>query len=124
MDPLEMTQIGATGLKVTRLGIGGVAVGRVSTETEAVNTLNKCLELGVRYFDTAPLYGGGLSEERYGMILPTVSRSTFTISTKVGRLLEADPPAPVGAVPGTGQTNVPFDFTYDSVMRCFEGSLV
>ena len=77
MDPVEMTQIGTTSLKVTRLGIGGVAVGQVSTETEAVNTLNKCLELGVRYFDTAPLYGGGLSEERYGMILPTVSRSTL-----------------------------------------------
>ena len=124
MEPTEMTQIGTTGLKVTRLGMGGVAVGRISTETEAVNTLDRCLELGVRYFDTAPSYGGGIGEERYGMVLPNVSRFTFTISTKVGRLLEADPPVPVGAVSGTSRTNIPFDFTYDSVMRCFEGSLV
>ncbi len=124
MDPLELAEIGKTGLKVSRLGIGGVAIGRSSTDEEAAETLNKCLELGVRYFDTAPVYGGGVSEQRYGKVLSAIPRSSFTISTKVGRLLEPDHPAPVGAVIGpSGATGMPYVYDYDTVMRVFEGSL-
>ena len=54
MDPLELAEIGTTGLKVSRLGIGGVALGRSTTDDGAAATLGKCLELGVSYFDTAP----------------------------------------------------------------------
>ena len=89
MDPLELAEIGKTGLKVSRLGVGGVAIGRTATAEESDETLKRCVELGVRYFDTAPLYGGGVSEKRYGEVLSSIPRSSFTISTKVGRLLEA-----------------------------------
>jgi len=124
MDPLGLAEIGKTGLKVSRLGIGGVAIGRTSTDEEAAETLNRCLELGVRYFDTAPVYGGGVSEQRYGKVLSSIPRSSFTISTKVGRLLEQDPPAPVGAVIGpAGANDMPYIYDYDTVMRVFEGSL-
>ena len=80
MDPLELAEIGNTGLQVSRLGIGGVAIGRTSTAEESDGTLKRCVELGVRYFDTAPLYGGGVSEERYGKVLSAIPRSSFTIS--------------------------------------------
>ena len=124
MDPLELAEIGTTGLKVSRLGIGGVALGRATTDDEAAATLKKCIELGVSYFDTAPVYGGGVSEQRYGEILSQIPRSSFKISTKVGRLLEQDPPAPVGAVIGpAGANDMPFIYDYDTVMRVFEGSL-
>ena len=92
MDPLELAEIGSTGLRVSRLGIGGVALGRSTTDEEAAAILSKCVELGVSYFDTAPVYGGGVSELRYGRILSGIPRSSFTISTKIGRLLEPDPP--------------------------------
>ena len=62
MDPFELAEIGKTGLKVSRLGVGGVAIGRTATAEESDETLKRCVELGVRYFDTAPLYGGGVSE--------------------------------------------------------------
>ena len=124
MDPLELAEIGNTGLKVSRLGIGGVAIGRTSTAEESDETLKRCVELGVRYFDTAPLYGGGVSEERYGKVLSTIPRSSFTISTKVGRSLEAPASTSVGAVIGPGRANdMPYIYDYDTVMRVFEGSL-
>jgi aryl-alcohol dehydrogenase-like predicted oxidoreductase len=75
MDPLELVEIGNTGLQVSRLGIGGVAIGRTSNAEESYETLKRCVELGVRYFDTAPLYGGGISEERYGRVLSAIPRS-------------------------------------------------
>ena len=56
MDPLELVEIGNTGLQVSRLGIGGVAIGRTPNAEESYETLKRCVELGVRYFDTAPLY--------------------------------------------------------------------
>ena len=124
MDPLELAEIGNTGLKVSRLGIGGVAIGRTSTAEESDETLKRCVELGVRYFDTAPLYGGGVSEERYGKVLSAIPRSSFTISTKVGRSLEAPASTPVGAVIGPDRANdMPYIYDYDTVMRVFEGSL-
>ena len=124
MDPLELVEIGNTGLQVSRLGIGGVAIGRTPNAEESYETLKRCVELGVRYFDTAPLYGGGISEERYGRVLSAIPRSSFTISTKGGRSLEAPAPAPVGAVIGPDHTNdVPYVYDYDTVMRVFEGSL-
>jgi D-threo-aldose 1-dehydrogenase len=124
MDPLELAEIGSTGLRVSRLGVGGVALGQSTTDEEAAATLSKCVELGVSYFDTAPVYGGGVSELRYGRILSGIPRSSFTISTKVGRLLEPAPPAPVGAVIGQDASrDMPYIYDYDTVMRVFEGSL-
>ena len=124
MDPLELVEIGSTGLKVSRLGTGGGPLGRFVTDDEAAATLSKCIELGVSYFDTAPRYGGGVSEQRLGKVLSEITRSSFTISTKVGKLLEPNPPAPVGAVIGPNRENeMPWIYDYDTTMRVFEGSL-
>ena len=124
MDPLELVEIGSTGLRVSRLGVGGVALGRYTTDEDAAAILGRCVKLGVSYFDTAPVYGGGVSEQRYGKILSEIPRSSFTISTKVGRLLEPDPPAPVGAVIGQDASrNMPYVYDYNTVMRVLEGSL-
>ena len=79
---------------------------------------------GIRYFDTAPLYGLGLSEQRLGAVLRTKPRDQFVISTKVGRLLREDAPPEVGqAWKGTPPVNPVFDFSYDATMRSVEESL-
>ena len=81
-------------------------------------------DAGIRYFDTAPLYGFGLSEQRLGAVLRTKPRDEFVISTKVGRLLRADaPPEPGQAWKGTPSVNPVFDFSYDATMRSVDESL-
>lgn len=79
---------------------------------------------GIRYFDTAPLYGHGLAEQRLGAVLRSKSRGDFVISTKVGRLLEAGAPAEPGqSFKGVPPVNPVFDFSYDATMRSVEESL-
>ena len=81
-------------------------------------------DAGIRYFDTAPLYGFGLSEQRLGTVLRTKPREEFVISTKVGRLLRAGAPAEPGqAWKGTPPLNPVFDFSYDATMRSVDESL-
>ena len=75
-------------------GLGGAPLGnlfRPVTEAMAAATLAQALACGVRYFDTAPHYGQGLSETRFGHALRAVPRTDYVLSTKVGRLLEASP---------------------------------
>jgi len=79
---------------------------------------------GIRYFDTAPLYGFGLSEQRLGAVLRAKPRDEFVVSTKVGRLIRADaPPEPGQAWKGTPPVNPVFDFSYDATMRSVDESL-
>jgi D-threo-aldose 1-dehydrogenase len=79
---------------------------------------------GIRYFDTAPLYGFGLSEQRLGAVLRAKPRDEFVISTKVGRLLKAGAaPEPGQAWHGTPPLNPVFDFSFDATMRSVEESL-
>ena len=81
-------------------------------------------DAGVRYFDTAPLYGFGLAEQRLGAVLRTKPREDYVVSTKVGRLLLASaPPEPGQAWQGTPALNPVFDFSYDATMRSVEESL-
>ena len=88
--PLKTAAIGKTGLRVTTLGLGGAPLGgnfaRV-TEDSALRTVGTALDLGVRYFDTAPLYGHGKSEGLFGRGLAQAQRDTFVLSSKVGRVL-------------------------------------
>jgi D-threo-aldose 1-dehydrogenase len=93
MNPLERVPIGATGVTVTRLGLGLAPIGGLFhevTEEQAAATVERAWDLGIRYFDTAPLYGNGLSERRAGRVLAGKSRAEFTLSTKVGRVLRPD----------------------------------
>jgi len=87
--------------------------------------VDRALALGIRYFDTAPYYGYGLSEERLGRALRMAERATFAISTKVGRLLTpraGDARGDQGFIESNAFDPV-FDYSYDGVMRSFESSL-
>ena len=79
----------------------------------------------MRYFDTAPLYGHGLSEARMGAVLRGCRRGDYVLSTKVGRLLD---PCPPGEQDGGLFVDIPpmsirYDYSYDGVMRSHEESL-
>jgi|SRR4051794_27978992 D-threo-aldose 1-dehydrogenase len=92
MNPLERVEIGHTGVRVTRLGLGLAPIAGLFApvgEQQAHDTVERAWQLGIRYFDTAPLYGNGLSERRAGRVLAGKPRSEFALSTKVGRLLRA-----------------------------------
>jgi D-threo-aldose 1-dehydrogenase len=97
-----------------RIGFGGAPLGNLFArveESEAEAAVRAALEGGVRCFDTAPLYGLGLSERRLGAVLRGVARERFVLSTKVGPLLEPDPGAPATQ---HGYTGVPpFRARYD-----------
>ena len=95
MDPFAQVEVGNTGVFVTRLGLGGAPFGGGlfgETSGDIVGgVVRRAHELGIRYFDTAPLYGAGRSEVRYGRALQGIDRSSFVVSTKVGRVLEPLP---------------------------------
>ncbi|WP_329222872.1 aldo/keto reductase [Streptomyces sp. NBC_01485] len=125
-----MTGLGRTGVQVTGLGLGAAPLANLFTEVtdeQANATVAAAWERGVRYFDTAPHYGLGLSERRLGAALRDHPRDRYTVSTKVGRLLEpADPPggddlANGFAVPATHRRV--WDFSADGVRRSLEASL-
>src|SRR5262245_32970999 len=85
----------------TELGFGSAPLGnylRALSEEECDATLAAAWASGLRYYDTAPLYGLGLSEQRVGRLLRKHARDAFTISTKVGRLLEPCAPEDVNGL--------------------------
>lgn len=110
------------------LGFGAAPLGnmrRALNEADAEATVRRAWDLGLRYFDTAPLYGHGLSERRLGAALRGETRDGYLVSTKVGRLLE---PCAAGEEGGGIYVDTPpvkaaFDYSYDGVMRSFEASL-
>jgi D-threo-aldose 1-dehydrogenase len=115
-------------LDVTIMGLGTAPLGGLFapvSDADAETTIERAWELGIRYFDTAPLYGFGLAERRLGSFLRRQKRESFAVSTKVGRLLR-----PSGAAPaeddhykGTPLERPQFDYSYDGVMRSVEESL-
>jgi len=113
---------------LTRLGFGGAPLGnlyRRVEEAEAQETLQAAWDAGIRYFDTAPQYGLGRSEERVGQALTRFGQAPRTLSTKVGRLLEDCAPEDVTpeAFVDVPQKRIVFDYTYDGVMRSFDASI-
>jgi D-threo-aldose 1-dehydrogenase len=126
---LARREIGTTGLEVSELGFGGAAIGnlyRVLPEQDADAAVRESFATGVRYFDTAPFYGFGLSEVRLGQALQG-AQALPVISTKVGRRLV--PTGPQDASVGREGYFSPrpfapvFDYGYDSVMRSHAESL-
>ncbi|KQQ97323.1 aldo/keto reductase [Massilia sp. Leaf139] len=112
---------------ITRLGLGGTGLGDMyhTTSDEAGRTtVDAAWEAGIRYFDTAPHYGAGLSEHRFGQALRRHPRDEYTLSTKVGRLLRPDP---VGEIAAPFVSSLPFrrvlDYTADGARRAVEDSL-
>ena len=121
-------EIGGQGLEVTQMGMGGAALGNlyeVVEEDGAAETIAGAYAAGIRYFDTAPLYGYGRSENRLGLELSRYKRDEFVISTKVGyslvpRTQDEPPESPFVDVPPLDKA---FDFSRDAVLRSFEESL-
>jgi D-threo-aldose 1-dehydrogenase len=130
MDPIAKVQLGKTKLRVTRLGLGGCGLGGLYqdiSESMATATVHRTLELGINLLDTAPIYGFGKSELRFGTALADCSRDAFVLATKVGYALlpqdgsrdekvfhRFDNPLPF---------KVTFDYSYDAIMRSLEQSL-
>jgi D-threo-aldose 1-dehydrogenase len=113
------------------LGFGAAAIGnlyRATTEANVAETVRTAWTAGIRYFDTAPHYGFGLSEKRLGLTLPQIDPDeTSILSTKVGRRLDPVPPATdLGTLRQGFVTPEPvesvFDYSYDSIMRSYEAS--
>ncbi|MEV0748954.1 aldo/keto reductase [Streptomyces sp. NBC_01220] len=115
---------------LTELGFGAAQLGnlgRVTSDEDASGAVDAAWRSGVRYFDTAPHYGLGLSERRLGAALSRRPRSQYTVSTKVGRLLVPSPrTAHLGddggfVVPAASRRS--WDFSRDGILRSLEGSL-
>jgi D-threo-aldose 1-dehydrogenase len=119
--------------RLPAFGLGTVPLGNYRsaiTDEAAARFVAAAWERGVRYFDTAPLYGSGLAERRLGLVLPGLPRDELRVSTKVGRRLDANaPPDPTLLDHGRPiYIDVPAlnpvpDFTADGVRRSLEGSL-
>lgn len=112
-QPLPSAQVGNTALRVSQLGMGTAPIGNLYggvSDAQAIETVQRSFALGIRYFDTAPLYGSGVSERRVGEALKGIPRDQFVVQTKVGRLVRAD-------------GSIQFDYSRDGVLRCLEESL-
>ncbi len=122
-------RIGNGGLTFTELGFGTAPLGnlyKAISDEEADAILNAAWDAGVRYFDTAPLYGLGLSETRLNRFLRDKPRDEYVLSTKIGRLLKAATPETrdgFGKWFDVPARNEVYDYTYDGVMRSLEFSL-
>ncbi|WP_024754475.1 aldo/keto reductase [Streptomyces exfoliatus] len=128
---MRTTGLGGSAVPVSELALGCAALGNLYhpvTDEAAHATVDAAWDAGVRTFDTAPHYGLGLSEQRLGTALRDRPRDTYTLSTKVGRLLVPSPPGSPGddlgqgfAVPATHRRV--WDFSADGVLRSLEASL-
>ncbi|HEV2557728.1 MAG TPA: aldo/keto reductase [Microvirga sp.] len=121
------TRAGRT-LDFTELGMGTAPLGnlyRPLDEATAQGALEAAWEVGCRFFDTAPLYGLGLSETRLNPFLRGRPRDTYLLSTKVGRRLAVCPPEErtgTGKFFDTPARREIYDYSYDGVMRSVEDS--
>lgn len=125
--------LGSSGLETTRLGLGGGPLGNMFApipEDEAEATLERAWSLGIRLFDTAPFYGFGTSERRFGAVLADKPRDEFVLTTKVGKLLRADATPKAEQFPGgepffhnVPALNVEYDYSADGARRSVEESL-
>jgi D-threo-aldose 1-dehydrogenase len=111
------------------LGCGTAPLGnlyRPLDETTAQAALNAAWDAGCRYYDTAPLYGLGLSETRLNHFLRGKPRDAYVLSTKIGRLLKvcpADQRTGLGKFFDTPSRREVYDYSYDGVMRSVDASL-
>ena len=123
------TRTTRSGLALTDLGLGAAQLGnlfRTTTEEEVVATVDAAWESGIRYFDTAPHYGAGLSEKRLGEQLRVRPRDEFVVSTKVGRLLvprSQDQAADAQGFDVADDLVRVWDFSRDGILRSVEESL-
>ncbi|MDR1922560.1 MAG: aldo/keto reductase [Candidatus Adiutrix sp.] len=117
----DVTYVGKNRVPVTKLGLGCLPLGylyKEVAEEDALRLVRDAYDLGVRFFDTAVLYGATQSERRLGEVLPSFERSSFSVATKAGYDVSEHTPDTV--LP----PNIPPRFyDYDFIMRSAEASL-
>ncbi|WP_260192145.1 aldo/keto reductase [Actinophytocola gossypii] len=123
----DLVPLGRTGLTVSRLGLGLASIGGLFApvpEPQALATVDHAWDLGVRLYDTAPVYGYGRSEQYAGRSLAARPRAEFVLCTKVGRLIEPGGPdtQPIWADPPSG-LGPRLDYSYAGVRRSVDASL-
>ena len=126
MDPRTTRRLGKSALNVTVLGLGGAPLGdffALLPEQQALATVTAAYDYGLRLFDTAPLYGNGLSEHRFGHVLRRLPHD-FVLCTKVGRHLLPAPPEGIERAGFAGGLNMRcvVDYSYDGTLRAIEQS--
>lgn len=126
MRAADTRRLGRSGLRVSQMGFGGAPLGNLFSElaeADAARAVATAFASGVRFFDTAPLYGHGLSEHRIGAALRRYRPDDFVLATKVGRLLRPDPAADGGLYRNIPPFAAVYNYSYDGVLRSIEDSL-
>ena len=127
MKALPKRKLGRTDVELTEWSFGGAPLGSLFapvTDAEAEATLVAAWDAGIRYFDTAPLYGRGTSERRIGAFLKSRPREEFIVSTKVGRtLVPSSVPVPDPYYQGSWNHEIRFDYSADAAKKGLEESL-
>lgn len=121
----RLRRLGRVDLELTPVGLGGAPLGNLGAampDEQAADLVASAWEDGVRYFDTAPAYGNGLSELRFGRALEARPRDAFVLSTKVGCSLTPGEPEP-GPWIDPAPYRMTFDYSYDGALRQLEASL-
>jgi D-threo-aldose 1-dehydrogenase len=124
VDPFARVPLGGTDVTVTRLGMGLAPIGGLYSavgDRTAAAAVDEAWLRGVRFFDTAPLYGAGLSERRAGAALR--GRDDFTLATKVGRRLKPGGPETPQMWAESGDATPVWDFSADGVLASHRESL-
>lgn len=128
MHPGQTRKFGRADLNVTAFGFGTAPVGNIFKEIDEETSdgmFQAAWDAGVRYYDTAPMYGHGLSELRTGQSLRWKSRDDYVLSSKVGRLLKPARRDSINFAPWVNAAPfaMQFDYSYDGTMRSIEDSL-
>ena len=128
MQPGSKNKFGRVDLEVSAFGFGTAPIGNIFREIDEQTSdamIQTAWDRGVRYYDTAPMYGHGLSELRTGHSLRWKNRDDFVLSSKVGRGLVPAKRETINFEPWTNAAPfvMEFDYSYDGTMRAFEDSL-
>lgn len=129
---IALRRLGRTSLQLSEVGFGAAGIGNLYapvSDADAAAALDAACEAGVRYVDTAPYYGFGLSEQRVGAAIRRHADAgdAWIVSSKVGRLLQPLASGSVGGVRHGFAEGLPFeprfDYSHDGILRSFEDSL-
>lgn len=128
MNPSQRRRLGRVDLDVSAFALGTAPIGnlfKVVSEEESEAMFRTAWDAGVRYYDTAPMYGHGLAELRCGHSLRWKPRDDYVLSSKVGRLLKPARRSDIDFAPWRDGAafSMAFDYSYDGTMRAFEDSL-
>lgn len=128
MNVSDKAKFGRIDIEVTKFAFGAAPIGNIFTpipDDVSRNMIEHAWQAGIRYYDTAPMYGHGLSELRTGEGLRWKNRDDFILSSKVGRKLIPTKRADIDFTPWNNAAPfvMEFDYSYDGTMRAFEDSL-